>query len=231
MRGVLSATRKKQKEIEMKNGITKGLTYFGLILFSIFVISCQSKSEEKVECLKYSNEEYLEVTVDTSMIREAFEYQEILLERFRENSVKELNYEAYHLQFYSSHGYGQSVKFERKVEGCLISVKCKSKKEWFEECKEYQVKIDEEEWEEFEKMIYEFNFWTAEDFRTNRDVLDGYAFFLEGNRPEAKKCNKKPYKLVGRGSPRYDKMEALCENILAYEDQIKFRYEQLKKIK
>lgn len=213
----------------MKN--VKRLIYFGLILFSIFVISCQSKSQEKEECTKYESEEYLEEKKDTSMIRGAFEYQEILLDRFGECSVKGLNYEAYHLQFYSSHGYGQSVKFEKKVGGYSISVKCKSKKEWFEECKEYQIGIDEDEWNELEKMIYEFNFWTAENFRENRDVLDGFAFILEGNRPEAKMCNKKSYKLVGRGSPRYDKMEALCENILAYEDQIKFRYEQLNKIK
>lgn len=215
----------------MKNQIAKRLTYFGLILYSIFLISCQSKSHEKEGCSKYLSEEYFEETTDTSMIKEAFEYQEILLERFGESSVKELNHEAYHLQFYSSHGYGQSVKFERKVGGCSISVKCKSKKEWFEECKEYQIGIDEDEWNELEKMIYEFNFWTAEDFRTNKNVLDGYAFFLEGNRPEAENCNKKSYKLVGRGSPRYDKMEALCENIFAYEDQLKFRYEQLNKIK
>lgn len=215
----------------MKNEVAKRLTYFGLILFPIFLISCQNKSQGKKGCAKYASEEYLEETTDTSMINEAVEYHSFLLERFGESSVKELNHEAYHLQFYSSNGYGQSVKFEKKVEGCSISVKCISKKDWFEECKEYQIGIDEHEWNELEKMIYEFNFWTAEDFRANKDVLDGYAFFLEGNRPEAENCNKKSYKLVGRGSPRYDRMEALCENILSYEDQLRFRYEQLHKIK
>jgi hypothetical protein len=231
MRKLHTSIKKEQQKNEMKNEENKWLNYFGLILMSILIISCQSKSQEKEGCSKYVNENYLEQTTDTSLKKEAFEYQEILLERFGESSVKGLNYEAYHLQFYSSHGYGKSVKFERKVGGCSISVKCISKKEWFEECKEYQIGIDEDEWNELVKIIYEFNFWTAEDFRGNKDVLDGYAFFLAGNRPEAEKCNKKSYKLVGRGSPRYDKMEALCENILEYEDQIKFKYEQLDEIK
>ena len=189
------------------------------------LIGCQGKVQVKGECLKYENETYKE-TIDTSLIEEAFEYQEILLERFGESSVKELNHEAYHFQFYSSHGYGKSIKFENKIGGCSISVKCKSKKDWFEECKEYQMGIGKDEWNELEKMIYEFNFWTDEDFRGNRDVLDGYVYFLEGKRPEAEKCNKKIYKLVGRGSPRYDKMGALCESILDYEDQLAFRYFQ-----
>jgi hypothetical protein len=215
----------------MRNGITRKINSFCLILFSIFAISCQSKFQDRAECQKYASEEYLAETVDSSLIREAFEYQEILLERFGESSVKGLNHEAYHLQFYSSHGYGKSVKFEKKVGSYSISVKYKSKKEWFEDCKEYRIRIDEEEWNELEKMIYEFDFWTVEDFRVTKDVLDGYAFLLEGNRPKAEKCNKKSYKLVGRGSPRYDKMEALCENILMHESQIKFRYEQLNKMK
>lgn len=215
----------------MKNGIAKKLIYFSLILFSISLISCQNNSKDKEKCSKYSSEKYLEETSDTTMVREFFNYQEILLERFKESSVKGLNHEAYHLQFYSSHGYGQSVKFEKKYDEWLLTVKCKSKKEWFEKCKEYQITIDEDEWEELEKMIYEFNFWTAENFRANRDVLDGYVFFLEGNRPKAKKCDKKSYKLVGRGSPRFDRMEALFNNILEYEVQLKSRYEQFKKIK
>lgn len=222
----LSKKQKNSKK-EMKNIANNRMNYFGIILVSIFTISCQSNSPKKEACLKYANENYSEHTTDSSLIKEAFKYQEILLERFGETSVKGLNYEVYHLQFYSAFGYGKSVKFERKPEGCSISVKCISKKGWSEECKEYQIGMNEGEWNKLEKMIYEFNFWTAEDFRTNKNALDGYVFFLAGNRPEAEQCNKKSYKLVGRGSPEYDKMEALCENILNYEKQIKFRYEQL----
>ena len=49
--------------------------------------------------------------------------------------------------------------------------------------------------------------------------------------PTTKKCNKKTYKLVARGTPRYDKMGALCENILEYESHLRFQYEQMNKIK
>jgi hypothetical protein len=66
---------------------------------------------------------------------------------------------------------------------------------------------------------------------TTDTALVREAFECQGNRPEAEKCNKKTYKLVGRGSPRYDKIAALCESILEYEDQLKFRYEQLNKIR
>lgn len=213
----------------MKSKTINIFKYSYQILILICLIGCQEKIQEKKECLMYSNEKYLEETTDSVMVKEAFDYQEILLKRFGETSVKGLTYEAYHLQFYSSHGYGKSVKFENNIGGCFISVKCKSKKDWFEECKEYQIEIEKDEWREFEKMIYEFNFWTAEDFRRNEHVLDGFAYLLEGNRPEAKKCNKKTYQLIARGSPRYDKIGALCDYILEYEDQLKFKYEQMKR--
>lgn len=205
------------------------LYYVFLVFILIVLLSCQRDSKEKNECLKYIDEKYTE-KIDSTMQVEAHKFHEYLLKKFGENSIKEMNYEAYHLQFYSSHGYGESVKFENKNGSYSLSVKCEGKKEWSPECKSYQISINADEWGELEKMIYEFNFWTAEDFRVNKDILDGYAFFLEGNRPEAEKCNKKTYKLVGRGSPRYDKMEALCYNILEYEEQLKFKYEQMNKI-
>lgn len=195
------------------------------------MISCQGEIEGEGECSKYLNEKYAEETTDTAMVKEAFEFQQILLERFRESSVKEMSHEAYQLQFHSSHGYGKSMKFEKKNDKYSLSVKCITKEDWYPDCKEYQISIEKEEWNELEKMIYEFNFWTEENFRKGGDVLDGYAFLLEGNRPEAAKCNKKTYKLIARGSPRYDKMGALCEYILEYEDQLVSRYEHMNKIK
>ncbi len=218
------------KSIAMKKKINIKLEYFCLIFISIFLFRCQGNVQKNKDCSKFANEIYQEVS-DTSLAKEAFEFQKYLLEKFSEESVKGLNYEAYHLQFYSSHGYGESVKFVNKNGVYSIAIKCRSKEEWLPDCKEYEIRIDKEEWNELERMIYEFNFWTEEDFKTNKGVLDGYAYILEGNRPEAKKCNKKAYKLVGRGSPRYDKIGALCGNILDYEDQLKFKYEQRNKIK
>jgi len=202
------------------------LGYILLIFVLIFLISCQEKSDKTADCTKYENEIYLKWNIDSNLVKGAFEYQEYLLEKFGENSVKDLNHEAYHLQYYSSHGFGKLIKVEKKLDGYSISVKCSGKKDLNPECKEYQIGIKKEEWEEFENLIYEFNFWTAEDFREARKVLDGDSFLLEGNRPEAEKCNKKNYKLIARGSPRFDKMGALCEYIFEYEYQLKFKYIQ-----
>ena len=215
----------------MKKKLNIRLEYCCVIFISIFLFSCQKNVQENKDCSKFANEIYKGGVSDTSLTREALNYQKKLLERFGETSVNGLNYEAYYLQFYSTHGYGKSVKFEKKNGGCLITVKCKTKEEWLPDCKEYQIGIDIEEWTELERMIYEFNFWTEEHVKTDKDVLDGYVFLLEGNRPEAEKCDKKTYKLVARGSPRYDKIGALCDYILAYEDQLKFKYEQMNKIK
>ena len=207
------------------------LEYYSLIFILIFLLSCQENVQENIDCSKFADEIYEKEVSDTSLVRKVFDYQKFLLEKFGETSVKGLNYEAYHLQLHSSHGHGKSVKFEKKNNGCSITVKCKTKGEWLQDCKEYAIGIEREEWDELEKMIYEFNFWTEEDFKTNENVLDGFTYLLEGNRPEAKKCNKKTYKLIARGSPMYDKIGALCEYIFEYEDQLKFRYEQLNKIK
>lgn len=201
------------------------LKYFFLIIIAILLFRCQKNRD----CLRFANEIYQEVS-DTSLAKGAFDYQKYLLEKFCEESVKGLNYEAYHLQFYSSHGYGKSVRFERKNGVCSIAVKCITKEEWYPDCKEYKIRIDSAEWNELERMIDEFNFWTEEDFKVNKDVLDGYAYILEGNRPKAEKCGKKAYKLVARGSPRFDKIGALCGYILDYEGQLKFKYEQSSEI-
>lgn len=202
-----------------------------ICLVLICFISCQDKYIENEDCFKFINEIYEKDITDTILIKEAFDSHNNLLEKFEESSIKGLNYEAYNFQFYSSHGYGKLVKFENKNNTFSITVKCETKNDWLPECKEYKIKIEEEEWNELEKMIYEFDFWTTENFRANKNVLDGYVYFLEGNRPKAQKCNKKKYRLVGRGSPSYDKIGALCESILGYEDQLKFKYEQFNKIK
>lgn len=217
----------------MKNKITIRLKYYYLFFLLLFLITCQENVQKDENCSKFAKEIYKDEVFDSSLFKSAVDYQNILLKRFDENSVKGLNFEAYHLQFYSSHGYGKSVKFENEYGIYSIAVKCRTTEYWLpdSDCKEYQIEIDSAEWNELEKMVYEFDFWTVKNFKTNKDVLDGYVYLLEGNRPQAEKCNKKTYKLVARSSPRFDKMGALCDYILEYEEQLKFKYEQLNKIK
>ena len=215
----------------MKTNMLKKSNFIFLVFIFIVIAGCQNLSKSNDECSKFKNEIYTEHIIDSKMKTEALTTHKSLLRKFNEDSVEELNHESYQMQFYSSHGNGKLIRFEKKNSGGILSVKCNGKVDWQSECKEYQIDIELDEWHVIENMIYEFNFWTSEEFRENKNVLDGYVYFLEGKRPKAEKCNKKIFKLVGRSSPRYDKIAALCENILEYEDQLKFRYEQMNKIK
>jgi hypothetical protein len=201
---------------------------FLLVIFATSFSACK----EKKECLKYTDEIYKDEKPDSSVMSEMLKYRSLLLKRFHETSIKGANITSYHLLFYSSHGYGKSIKLEQKKNACFLKVKCFFKEEikqdaedWFPDCKDYSTEISKDEWYKFEGLITNFNFWTAEqvDVET-KGVLDGFVYLLEGNRPDAKKCGKKTYQIVARRSPEYDKMGALCGYILSYEDQLATKY-------
>ncbi|MFM9948857.1 MAG: hypothetical protein ACKV1O_13040 [Saprospiraceae bacterium] len=197
------------------------------IFWSIaFGLICLFGCRAKQECPGFNRPEHSDKQVDSVLAKQAAVFRDTLLNRFGETPIKGLNYKAYHLLFYSSHGYGESIKFEINDYGCFLTVKCIKKGDYSPECQNYKTKITEEEWNELNAMIYEFDFWTAEPFRKNEDVLDGYILFLEGNKPEAAICDQRTYQFVGRSSPRFDKMEALCEYIREYKEHLVFMYSQ-----
>lgn len=183
----------------------------------ICLIGCRPKQE----CPPFNRYEYIHDQVDSSYSKKAPVYLDTLIKRFEETPIKGLNYKAYHLHYYSSFGYGQSIKFEINHYGCFLTVKCIGTGHSNVECQNYKTKITEEEWNLLEAMIYEFDYWTAEPFRNNENVLDGNIYLLEGNKPYPTSCEPETYKLVVRGSARYDKMEALCYNILEYNVIVK----------
>jgi hypothetical protein len=192
-----------------------------LIFALIFLSTCQVKEE----CIKFIGEEYSDVPIDSNLLVNEFEYKNTLLKRFGETPIKDLSYSAYHLQFFSSLGFGQSIKFEKKNYGYVLSVKCVAKEAYPMDCNEYQTIIDEEDWNELEEMIYEFNFWTSQQFKKNKKrALDGSTYCLEGNRPEAVNCDKKTYQFIIRDSPQYDKIGALCNHIMKYEFHLAQKY-------
>ncbi|MEO5909749.1 MAG: hypothetical protein ABIP95_02620 [Pelobium sp.] len=170
------------------------------------------------------NEEYLEEQSDTVLKKEALKYRDILMERFKETSITGQNKPAYHLLFYSSFGNGESIKFEQIDSSYYLSRKCISSNDHFVCGQNFYIQISTIEWDKFEEMIYEYNFWTSKKFNVNKKVLDGYAYFLEGNRPEAFFCKKRNYHLIGRSSPEYDKMEDLCNHIMDYEERLVLKY-------
>lgn len=196
-------------------------SFYLLLVVITILASCQVKPEQ---CLKIIHEKYPNGQVYPVLFQQAIEEKDSLLEDFNETPIKNLDHTAYHLLFYSSHGYGRSIKVEQKDSTYLLSQKNIPREGWFPERENYQIRISEEEWAEFEAMIYEFDFWTAQHMKINQDVLDGFVYFLEGNRPSAKKCKKRTYQLLVRGSPEYDKIGALCDYILRYEEELSLKY-------
>jgi len=197
-----------------------------LILSSIAIcLICLTSCRSKQECPPFNRYEYIHDRVDSAYAKKAPVYLDNLIKRFEETPIKGLNYKAYHLHYYSSFGFGQSIKFEINQFGCFLTVKCIGTSHSDPECQNYKTKITEEEWNLLEAMIYEFDFWAAEPFRKN-DALDGDISLLEGNRPYPTSCDPETYKLVGRISPMYDKMQALCYNIVEYKEQLVFKYRQ-----
>jgi len=195
-----------------------------LVITAILFSSCYNNKNNNSECSKFIHEQYKNETEDSTLKSEAFKYREILLKRFNELPLNQQSHSSYHFIFYSSHGFGKSVKFEKMDSSYKLSLKSLSKKGWVSYGDNYEIEITQEEWDKFEQMIYEFNFWTESAFRTNKNVLDGFVYFLEGYRPEALKCNKRTYQFVGRGSPEYDKIGSLCSYINEYEDRLALKY-------
>lgn len=205
----------------MKNLSSPRLIFYSLLFLMLCLSSCQNQEG----CGKFMHEKYTYERVDQSLIKLAMDYRETLLERFGETSIKDLHYDVYHLMFYSSHGYGRSIKVEKNDGGYYFRISCLPKEDSFYKCESKYIKMQKDDWDEFEAMIYEFDFWTEEQIRSNT-VLDGYVLFLEGNRPEAEKCDKRTHRIVGRGSPRYDKIGSLCDEIFSFSNQITFSYSQ-----
>ena len=199
--------------------------YLLQVLIIIISLSCQNKKD----CSDFMNETYLDEQIDPGEMQKLLAERDTLLRRFDVKPIKGQNQAIYHLLYYSSHGFGQSIKFEKKDSSYFLTSKCLVKTGWPSECENFHMEITKSAWDDFEKMIYEFNFWTENQLEANRNVLDGFVFILEGVRPEAEKCGKRTYQLIGRGSPQYDKIGELCKCIINYKEQIGFHYQIYKR--
>lgn len=188
-----------------------------------FIILCFFSCKNNRECPQDTDKKYADEQVDPALLIQAVDYRDTLLKRFDDTLINGQQHDIYRLLYYSSHGFGKSVKFEKKDMLYLLSVKCLSKNDWLPACKSYQVAVTKEEWDNLERMICEFNFWTEARLATSERVLDGFVYLLEGNR-SGQRLDSKAYQLIGRGSPRYDKIGALCQYIIEYEEELAARY-------
>lgn len=214
-----------------------------LLLAGLFMSSLSSCKEKK-ECLKYQSEFYTEAPVDSNLMSEALKYRNVLFNRFKEAPIDSSG-NSYNLLFYSAHGYGKLIKFEQERNGYFLTIKCFFKEEikqgaqerikermkhglkgdWFPDWKDYRIQISKKEWDNFAGLITNFNFWTERELTSREEgVLDGYVYFLEGSRPEAKKCDKKTHQFIARASTQHDEMSLLCENVVTFEEELALKY-------
>jgi hypothetical protein len=167
------------------------------------------------------------VKIENQKQREGLlEIEEDLHVKFNLKPIRQDSVDAYRLVFYSSMGYGKSIQVTKERAEYLLTVKCKILEEANSECQDYKYVIGESDWIELDNMINEFDFWDEPSLRSETSVLDGFGYFLEAKRLEANGKENKFYKAIFRGSPKYDKIGSLCENILAFEDQLHFRFTQ-----
>ncbi len=193
-----------------------------IFLFIIFIFfGCNSSLDNN----RFLNEIYLNEKFDTSLLKQAINYRDTLLKRFNIKAIDKNSINTtYHLMFYSSMRFGQSIKLEKRDTFYYIESICKIEDSINNKCNNISMKISYKEWQTFENMIYEYNFWTENQFEKNENVLDGFVFIIEGVRPEAKLYNKRTYQFIGRSSTLYDKITDLCDNIISYKESLAFKY-------
>jgi len=190
-----------------------------MTLLVLFISTCSNESRKNNGCSKFSNEVYLTEDLEKYDF-DLTEMLEYYLKKFDGVSIKEDKIESYQLMHYSTHNYGRLIKIERNTKGAKMTVKCIENLEAGYYCTEAEILIDISDWHTLQSMIYEFNYWTENQIEINTGYLDGYAYFLEGKRPQAKECGKKHYNFAVRINPEYDKIAALCKEIISFEEMI-----------
>ncbi|MCZ8283911.1 MAG: hypothetical protein O9353_00510 [Bacteroidia bacterium] len=196
-----------------------------IILISIILltlIACRDTSSQDNQVSPKKHNSLQDKTPDTSSLRTALKQRLVLIKEFNDTISPDIDSNYYHLILYSTFHEGTAVKFIKKGGAHFMSVKT-LRPDSSLKLEVYYTKISKNEWDKLETMIDNFDFWTEEQFTYN-EVLDGYTFYLEGNRSSD---NGKLHRLVGRGSPRYDKIGALCNYILDYQESLVFQYRQI----
>lgn len=160
---------------------------------------------------------------DTASVRKALKHHLELTKEFNDTISSEVDSNYYHLILYTAFREGTAIKFIKKNGVHFMYVKTLRHDSAVK--LNYSTKIDREEWDQLENMVDDFNFWTEQQFKY-REVLDGYVFYLEGNRFSD---NRKLHRIIGRGSPQYDKIGALCNYILDYQESLVYKYKQINK--
>jgi len=180
---------------------------------------------------------------DSTMMDNALQYRSILLNRFAESALAQNGQKQYHFMFYSSHGYGRSVKIMERDRHYFIRVHCFMKKEMraalekdrtmgrpgiFDEALDdvnFEIEITDAEWMLFEYEAYKAEFWNIQPIdTTERKVLDGTRYIVEGSRPTDGGCIRKGHQLLFRNHQGGDAAGRLIDGFLNIEDFLSKKY-------
>lgn len=197
-----------------------------ILIVIIFLLSACRQTSKQDNQADASNHKTLQEkkgkTLDTASVRMALKHHLDLIKEFNDTISTDIDSNYYRLILYGAFRNGTAVTFVKKGNDYFMSVKTLDQ-DSTPKLKKYSTKIDKEEWGQLENMVDNFNFWTEEQFTFN-EVLDGYVFYLEANRFSD---NQKIHRIVGRGSPHYDKIGALCHYIIDFQESLVFKYKQI----
>lgn len=163
--------------------------------------------------------------LDFKLKLEALNYRDYVIQKFND-TIPNKKYDYYYLIYYNAFNEGNSIQFVKKGNRYFLTEKVRYPKEGSPLFSHYSMELNEEDWERVENMVNDFDFWTEKQFKHNR-VLDGYHYYLEVNKSLG---NEKKHRIVGRFSPRYDKIGALCEYIIQFKEVLFYNHEANKKL-
>jgi len=192
-----------------------------IVIILLSLVACREANNKDSQLNSSKRKTLQDKILDSNSIGTALIHHAKLVKEFNDTISTEIDSNYYHLILYNVFHEGTAVKFIKKGSTHFMTVKTLHPDSTLK-LKTYSTEISKDEWDMLETMIDNFDFWTEDQFTYNQ-VLDGYYFYLEGNRFSN---NAKLHRVVGRGSPHYDKIGALCNYILEYQESLMFQYKQ-----
>lgn len=150
-------------------------------------------------------------------------HRDYVIQQFND-TIPNKKYDYYYLIYYNAFDEGKSIQFIKKGDRYFLTEKVRDPREGAPLFTHFSMKLNDEEWKRIENMVDDFDFWTEKQFKHNQ-VLDGYQYYLEVNKSTG---NEKKHRIVGRSSPQYDKIGALCEYIIRFKQLLILNYESNK---
>lgn len=143
----------------------------------------------------------------------ALDYYDYLSNDLNLTPIHNAKHELIRIVYYSSFQFGKVIEFINRDSEYIVKQICHTAIEDSEPCKDFEVSMSSKEWKDLKDILREFDFYTEEQVRNNIDVLDGFIYVLEG-RIKDDTSKELEYRFLFRGSPFYDKIGSLCENLI-----------------